>query len=101
MNIDDIQDMDEKEKIDFIREHGTEEQKDGLKSVFGRNQYKPKRKKMWKNQLKEGNRMIETILRKNNGGMKKTSKNTKNNRNNTKKKKKSKKKSKNGLAEFM
>lgn len=53
--------MNEKERIDFIRENGTEEMKAGLKAVFGRNDYKPKREEMWENRLHRGKRMVETI----------------------------------------
>lgn len=54
--------MTEKERIDFIREYGSEQQKKFMDSVFGRNKYEPKRKWMWKNQLDKGRRAVETII---------------------------------------
>ena len=80
--------MSEKERIDFIRDNGSEAQKAGLKAIFGNNQYKPKRMEMWNTRLKKGKRMVQTIVEKNNGGYTKS-----------KKKIKKKKKSKKGKSE--
>lgn len=54
----------EKERIEFIREYGSEQQKDCMDAVFGRNKYEPKRKKLWKNQLDKGKKAVETIISK-------------------------------------
>lgn len=56
----------EKERIEFIREYGTETMKDGMKSVFDGNKWKPKRKEMWKRDdgLDKGRRMVQTIIEK-------------------------------------
>ena len=59
--------MSEKERIDFIRDNGSEAQKAGLKAIFGNNQYKPKRINMWNTRLKKGKRMVQTIVEKSNG----------------------------------
>lgn len=58
------EDMTEKERIEFIREHGTEAMKDGLKFIFDGNKYKPTREDMWEERLHRGKKMVETILRK-------------------------------------
>lgn len=56
--------MSEEERIDYIREHGTCEMKNGLKAVFGRNKYEPKREKMWGDRLLKGVKMVTTLLEK-------------------------------------
>ncbi len=56
--------MSEEERIDFIREHGTDTMVLGLESVLQGNKYKPKREDMWVNRLYKGKRMVRTILEK-------------------------------------
>ena len=53
--------MDEKERIDFIRKHGTKSMKDGIKSIFGNNKYKPIREEMWEKRLYKGKLMVRKI----------------------------------------
>lgn len=55
------------DRIDLIRDEGTEEMRKGMNAVFGCNLYKPKRKNMWEERLKEGKLMVACILMKNNG----------------------------------
>lgn len=54
--------MTEEERIDFIREHGTEAMKRGLDSIFNGNKYKPARKEMWESRLKRGELMVRRII---------------------------------------
>lgn len=54
--------MTEEERIDFIREHGSEQQKAGLRAVLNGNKYKVIRNEMWSTRLKHGKRMVQTIL---------------------------------------
>lgn len=60
----------EKERIDFIRKYGSEQQKDGLKSILKyphrNNCYtiKEDRKMMWKDRLNKGRRMVQSIIEK-------------------------------------
>ncbi|KXB07376.1 hypothetical protein AKJ51_01400 [candidate division MSBL1 archaeon SCGC-AAA382A20] len=61
------EDMTEKERIDFIREYGSEQQKAGLRAVLNGNKYKAIRKEMWNIRLQKGIRMVQTILDKHNG----------------------------------
>lgn len=63
--------MPEEERIEFIREHGTETMKKGLEVIFGRNKYKPIKEDMWKKRLFRGKKMVRKILKKqkNNGGI--------------------------------
>ncbi len=63
-------DMSEDERIDFIREHGTDTMILGLESVLQGNKYKPKREDMWVNRLYKGKRMVRTILEKKGEGEK-------------------------------
>lgn len=56
------EEMSERERIEFIREHGTEEMRDGLGSVFQRNKFKPMREEMWEEQLFRGKKMVRSIL---------------------------------------
>jgi len=56
--------MSEEERIDFIREHGTDTMIDGLEAVLQGNKYKPKREDMWENRLHKGKRMVKTIIHK-------------------------------------
>lgn len=55
--------MTEKERILFIREYGSEDQKRGLKAIFKGNKFKPVRKEMWK-RIGKGKRMVQTIVEK-------------------------------------
>lgn len=59
--------MDEEDRIDLIREEGTQEMEDGMKSIFGSNKYKPQKNDMWNNksQLNKGKKMVMTIIMKN------------------------------------
>ncbi len=57
-----VEGMSEKERIVFIREHGTEAMKAGLQSVFDGNRWKPRRENMWIDRLDQGKRMVKTIL---------------------------------------
>lgn len=61
------EDMDEKERIDYIREfageHDDKVLQDGMKSIFGPNKYKPLKPHMWENQLDEGKKLVKSILR--------------------------------------
>ncbi len=57
-----VESMSEKERIKFIREHGTDDMKAGLKSVFDGNRWKPRRENMWIDRLNQGKRMVKTIL---------------------------------------
>lgn len=60
---DDVVDsMSEEERIEFIRENGTEAQKRGMKSVFDDNKYKPKRQEMWNERLHKGRKMVRVIF---------------------------------------
>lgn len=54
--------MSESDRIEFIREHGTDEMKAGLRAVFSGNKYKPKRNKMWEDRLHKGKKMVKTIV---------------------------------------
>ncbi len=56
--------MSEEERIDFIREHGTETMKKGLEYVLQGNKYKPKKERMWEERLYEGKKMVRQILEK-------------------------------------
>ncbi|MFO7992462.1 MAG: hypothetical protein R6U61_09290 [Thermoplasmata archaeon] len=56
--------MSEAERIDFIREHGTESMQRGLNSVFQSNKYKPIKGHMWKGRLHKGKKMVRTIIEK-------------------------------------
>lgn len=56
--------MSEKDRIDFIREYGTDVMKEGLKVVFGNNKYTPIRKDYWEHSLQKGRRMVQTIVEK-------------------------------------
>lgn len=56
--------MSEAERIDFIREHGTESMQRGLDSVFQCNKYKPIKEHMWNSRLHSGKKMIRTIIEK-------------------------------------
>ncbi len=56
------EDMSERERIEFIREKGTEAMKAGLDAVFENNRWKPKRENMWLDRLDQGKRMVKTIL---------------------------------------
>lgn len=55
--------MNEKERILFIREYGSEVQKRGMKSIFGENKFKPERERQWK-RIDKGERMVQTIVEK-------------------------------------
>lgn len=57
--------MSEEERIDFIRDHGTESMIRGLEYVLQGNKYKPKKEDMWVNRLYRGKRMVRTIIEKN------------------------------------
>ncbi len=59
------EEMSETERIEFIRRHGTDEMKAGLRSVFSGNKYKPKRDRMWENRLHKGKKMVKTIINSN------------------------------------
>lgn len=59
--------MSEEERIEFIRDNGTEEMKAGLESVFGSNKYKPVREKMWEERLHNGKKMVRKIIEIENG----------------------------------
>ncbi len=54
--------MSEEERIDFIREHGTDTMISGLDAVLQGNKYKPKREDMWENRLYRGKKMVRTII---------------------------------------
>ena len=54
--------MSEEERIDFIREHGTDTMLIGLDAVLQGNKYKPKREDMWENRLHRGKKMVRTII---------------------------------------
>jgi len=56
--------MTEKERITYIRKHGNQTILDGMKSIFGRNQWKPQKKQMWENQLDRGKKLVRGIVRK-------------------------------------
>lgn len=60
-----VENMDEQERIEFIREHGNEVMKRGMNSVFGDNKYKPVKENIWYNehQLDTGRKMVRTILK--------------------------------------
>jgi len=62
-----LEEMDERQRIDFIREyaeeHDDEVLQDGIKSIFSPNKYKPKKQHMWKNQLDRGKKLVRSILR--------------------------------------
>lgn len=55
--------MTEKQRIDFIREYGTETMLDGLKSIFKNRKYMPVRPEMWR-RMGKGKRMVQTIIEK-------------------------------------
>ncbi len=57
-----VEEMSEKERIEFIREKGTDAMKAGLNAVFENNRWKPVRKNMWLDRLDQGKRMVKTIL---------------------------------------
>ncbi len=57
-----VENMSEKERIEFIRANGTEAMKAGLDAVFENNRWKPKRENMWLDRLDQGKRMVKTIL---------------------------------------
>lgn len=57
-----VENMSEKERIEFIRDNGTEAMKAGLEAVFEDNRWKPKRENMWLDRLDQGKRMVKTIL---------------------------------------
>ncbi|MFW6141618.1 MAG: hypothetical protein ACOC53_03565 [Candidatus Saliniplasma sp.] len=57
-----VEEMSEKERIEFIRENGTDAMKSGLNAVFDGNRWKPKRENMWLDRLDQGKRMVKTIL---------------------------------------
>ncbi len=54
--------MSEEERIDFIREHGTDAMKRGLEYILQGNKYKPKKEKMWEERLHQGKKMVRQIL---------------------------------------
>ncbi|MFO8109777.1 MAG: hypothetical protein R6U17_04560 [Thermoplasmata archaeon] len=54
--------MSEEERIDFIREHGTDTMKRGLNYVLQGNKYKPKKQEMWEDRLHQGKKMVRQIL---------------------------------------
>ncbi len=54
--------MSEEERIDFIREHGTESMRRGLDYILQGNKYKPKKEDMWVERLHEGKKMVRRIL---------------------------------------
>lgn len=54
--------MTEEERIDFIREHGTDTMRRGLDFVLQGNKYKPKREEMWDVRLHRGKKMVKRIL---------------------------------------
>lgn len=58
------EEMTREERIDLIRERGTDAMKAGLDSILDGNKYKPKKERMWREQLKKGKRMVRTILEK-------------------------------------
>jgi len=55
--------MTEKERIDFIREYGTEVMLDGLNSIFYNRKYTPIKPEMWR-RMGKGKRMVQTIIEK-------------------------------------
>ncbi len=58
-----IQELSEKECIEIIREHGTEEMKKGLESILEGNKWKAKKTNMWK-RLGKGKLPVRTLYRK-------------------------------------
>ncbi len=56
------EEMSEKERIEFIRQKGTDAMKAGLNAVFENNRWKPVRENMWLDRLDQGKRMVKTIL---------------------------------------
>ncbi len=60
--------MSEKERILFIREYGSDVQKDGLKAIFHGNKWKPKpnRENVWK-RTGRGWKMVRTIVKRKTG----------------------------------
>lgn len=55
--------MNEKERIDFIREYGSEQQKKGLESILDGNKYKIDKKLAWK-RTRKGILVVRTIVAK-------------------------------------
>lgn len=58
------EEMSEKERIRYIREHGDKTIQDGMKSIFGRNKWKPQKSHMWESQLDKGKKLVRAIIRK-------------------------------------
>ncbi|MEF8873681.1 MAG: hypothetical protein V5A88_03300 [Candidatus Thermoplasmatota archaeon] len=59
------EDLSEKERIQLLRNEGSEVQKKGLESIFGGNKWKPQkeRERMWAEKLDEGRKPVRELIR--------------------------------------
>jgi len=58
------EEMSEKERIRYIREHGSETIQEGMNSIFKGNEWKPKKEQMWEERLDRGKKLVRAIVRK-------------------------------------
>ncbi|GEM_PF-2868379 len=58
-------DLSEKERIQLLRNEGSDVQKKGIESIFGGNKWKPqkKRENMWVEKLDEGRKPVRELIR--------------------------------------
>ncbi len=59
------EDLSEKERIQLLRNEGSDVQKKGLESIFGGNKWKPQkeRERMWAEKLDEGKKPVRELIR--------------------------------------
>jgi len=59
------EDLSEKERIQLLRNEGSEVQRKGLRSIFGGNKWKPQknRERMWVEKLDEGRKPVRELIR--------------------------------------